>query len=195
MIRVNTFRAFLLSGLFVVSACATAAKTPLQLAPGFQFATIDTIEVLPPVDVRADKSVSVNLHKQILAPVTKNLTKKGYRVTEHANRELVDEFTEDDIREAKPEWIKRLGSPNSRWVVIMCLVDVRTKLTFGSTGNAEIAGYLFDKRENRVAWRDKGVGQVGQGGLIGMVMKSGMDNSAISAALASVMASFPKRKG
>jgi hypothetical protein len=194
MFRSNTVRAAILSGLFAVAGCATASKTPIHLAPGFEFAAIDAIEVLRPVDVRADKSMSVNLQKQILEPVAKTLKKKGYRVTQDANFGT-SEFTEDDLREAKPEWIKRLGSPGARWVVVMCLVDVRTKLTFGSTGNAEIAAYLFDKAESRVAWRDKGVGQVGQGGLAGMLMKSGMDNSAISAALANVMASFPKRKG
>lgn len=188
-------RAVPLCGLLVLGGCATAIKPPLHLAPGFEFRAIEAIELLPVVDVRVDKTISVNLEKQIRAPVARDLTKKGYRVSQAVFTGEAGALTEEDLKEAKPEWVRRLGSSQARWIVVMCLVDVRTKLTFGSTGNAEVTGYLFDRQEGTLSWRDKGIGQVGQGGLLGMMMKSDMDNSAISAALGNVMASFPKRKG
>jgi hypothetical protein len=166
---------------------------PLHLDPTVQFSAIDGIEVLPPLDTRADKSVGVNLQKQLLDPVTKHLTKKGYRVTHASSVGASESITEEDLREADAEWVKGLGSQEARWVIVVCLVDVRTKMTFGSTGNAEISGYLFDRQTGTTSWRDKGIAQVGQGGLVGMMMKGTMDNTAIDTALNNTLASFPKR--
>ena len=75
--------------------------------------------------------------------------------------------------------------------MVLSLVDVKSKLTFGSTGNAEVAGVMYDKESGTITWRDKGIGQVGQGGLIGMAFKGMMANSAISAALHNLLSSFP----
>lgn len=177
-----------------MGGCATALTTPLHLEPGFQFDLIDALEVLPAVDLRTDKTISVDLQKQIRQPVTKSLTKKGYRLTASTTFGATPEVSEEDLREAKPEWVKGLGSSNARWVLVLCLLDVRNKLTFGSTGNAEVSGYLFDKQAGRLSWRDKGIGQVGQGGLAGMLLKGTMDNAALDIALRNTMASVPKRR-
>jgi hypothetical protein len=181
------------AGICLLAGCASGGRVPLHLDPSVQFAAIEGIEVLPPVDARADKSVGVNLHKQLLDPVTKQLVKKGYRVTQATSFGTAESISDEDLREADAEWVKGLGSQEARWVVIVCLVDVRTKMTFGSMGNAEISGYLFDRQTGTTSWRDKGLAQVGQGGLVGMMMKGTMDNSAISTALNNTLASFPKR--
>jgi hypothetical protein len=77
--------------------------------------------------------------------------------------------------------------------MVLVLDDVVTKLTFGSTGNAEVSGFLFDKQAGEIVWRDKGIGKVGQGGLLGMAMKAGMDGAAIDAAVGNLIASVPTR--
>ena len=118
---------------------------------------------------------------------------KDYQVTVSDDLgDGIEQILEDDLREADGEWIKRLGPAKSRWVMVLMLVDVTTKLTFGSTGNAEVAGFLYDKETGTLVWRDKGIGKAGQGGLIGMCMKGMMDEAAISNAMNNLLASIPE---
>jgi len=76
--------------------------------------------------------------------------------------------------------------------MVILLIDVNTKLTFGSTGTAEVAGFLYDVESEKMIWRDKGIGKAGQGGLVGMLMKGMMDEQAISMANYNLVASIPK---
>ena len=173
--------------------CTVAVKQPIYLSPEFQFSSLGEIVILYPVDLRIDKKIKVNLEKQLQNKSAKILSKRGYQITNSVNMEMVEEITDIDLKDAKPEWIKELGPEDARWVMVICLVDVTTKLTFGSTGNAEITGFLYDKENGQMIWRDKGIGQVGQGGLAGMLMKGSMDESAINNALYNLLASIPNR--
>ena len=65
------------------------------------------------------------------------------------------------------------------WLLIMALIDSNSRLTFGSTGNAEVAGFLVDQQCHQLIWRNRKVQQTGQGGLIGMTMKGMMEEGAI----------------
>lgn len=186
-------RSFVLLVLSVLAGCATGVKQGIYLAPDFQASTITETVILPAVDLRVDKEVEVALEKQIRKAAAKILKNKGYLVAESDNLGDVGQIFEDDLRAAEPNWIKRLGPAGSRYVMVLCLVDVATKLTFGSTGNAELAGYMYDKEAGTVIWRDKGIGQTGSGGLLGMALISGMDEEAISIALGDLLASIPKR--
>lgn len=195
MSRKSRFATMLFS-LLVLSllvGCATTMKQPIYSVPDFQSAAITEVIVLPPLDLRADKNIEVDLHKQLQKAAADILKEKGFRVTTSTDLGDVGELLEDDLKAAEPNWIKRLGPAGARYVMVLCLMDVATKLTFGSTGNAELAGYLYDKQAAILMWRDKGIGQTGQGGLIGMVMKSWMDEEAISMALKNLMDSIPKR--
>jgi hypothetical protein len=185
---------FIFLMILLITGCGTTPiKQGIYLTPDYQSSSISEIVVLPPVDLRVDKKVDVNLEKQIRGAAVDNLKNKNYKVTKSDNLGSASQIIEEDLKTASPDWIKVLGPSDSRYIMVVCLVDVSTRLTFGSTGNAEIAGYMYDKGNGTVIWRDKGVGQVGQGGLIGMVMKSGMDESAISAALYNTLASIPPK--
>jgi hypothetical protein len=180
--------------LLFLTSCMAPYKPPIFLGPGFEFNSIDKLIILPPVDARVEKKVNVNLDKQLNGAAEKILRKKGYRTELSTTVGEVGAVTEEDLKDAKPEWIKRLGPAEARWVMVLVLVDVATKLTFGSTGNAEISGYMFDKEAGQMVWKDKGIGQAGQGGLAGMLMKGMMDEEAIGNAIASITASIPARK-
>lgn len=43
------------------------------------------------------------------------------------------------------DWTPR--APDSRWVLMACLLDVHSKMSFGSTRNAQMRGYLFDQKK------------------------------------------------
>ena len=77
--------------------------------------------------------------------------------------------------------------------MVVCLDDVTSRMTFGSTGNAELSGYLYDKQDGKLVWQDKGIGQAGQGGLAGMMLKGTMKGQALNIATGNLMRSVPKR--
>jgi hypothetical protein len=170
-----------------------ALRQPIHVSPTFQFSSIDVVTVLPAVDLRADKSFSLDVDKSVRGRGAKAWKGRGYTVVNAETLGDVEMVSEEDLNDADPEWIATLGPKDSRWALVLCLVDLKTKMTFGSTGNAEVSAYLFDKTERTLVWKDKGVGRAGQGGLIGMVMKAGMDGAALDMAVGNLMGSVPKR--
>lgn len=194
--KFNFFRALFVVFLFsMFTGCAsTSIKQPIFQAKEYQPQTMLQIIILPPVDSRFDKKEKVDLKTQLQESSAKILRKKGYQVIESPVINQSSQLTEEDLKSANPAFIKSLyPSGESRYLMVLSLLDLSTKLTFGSTGNAEISGYIFDKNAGIVVWHDKGIGQVGQGGLLGMLMKSGMDNSAIDMALSNLFLSIPKK--
>lgn len=165
---------------------AKAPKTP----PDPKLMAIKLISVLPIVDSRAGEKASVNLEK-VQEFVMSALKRKRFNTSAETTMGPVGQVVEEDLQGAKPDFVKKLGPAESRWVMAICLGDVTSKLTYGSTGNAELTGYLFDKESGELIWKAKGAGQAGQGGLLGMAMKGAMKTAALQAAGYNLVVSLP----
>ena len=174
---------------FVASSFAKHVKAP----PDPRFLPIESIALLPVLDVRVDKKSSVDLQK-MRKQVASILRKKKYAVTEAENAGGAGEILEEDLQEAKPDWIKGLGPSDARWVMIVGLSDIATKITLGSTTNVEVMAFLYDKQTATLVWKNKGIGQAGQGGLVGIAMKGLSKGEAFSNALNNLLAAIPKRE-
>lgn len=184
---------FSLMAISLVSGCASPQlKKAIHLAPEFQAASVSEVTLLPVIDSRLDKEIKVDLEKQLRDPVKKLLENKGYIVSINNNVDGIAQTTEDDLKSGDCMLIKQLDSSSARRVLVILLIDVNTKLTFGSTGTAEVSGFMYDKESEKMIWRDKGIGKSGQGGLVGMMMKGMMDEQAIGMAVRNLMASIPK---
>ncbi len=184
---------FSLITISLISGCSSPPlKKAIHLSPEYQTTSFGEITLLPVIDSRLDKEVEVNLEEQLRNPIKEMLKSKGYVVNTNNNVDSVAGITEDNLKSIGPMIIKRLDFSTTRQVMIILLVDVNTKLTFGSTGTAEVSGFMFDKETEKMIWRDKGIGKSGQGGLIGMMMKGMMDEAAISMAAMNLMASVPE---
>ena len=179
--------------IVLLSGCAAPLKKGIYLAPDFQSGAVSEIDVLPAIDARIDKGIEVDLEKQLRGEVESLLKNRGYKVSNSDRTDDIGQITEDELKSGAPELIRRLGPPGARHVMVILLLDVKTKLTFGSTGTAEVAGFIYDKEAEKLIWRDKGISKIGQGGLLGMAMKSMMDEQAISMANRNLVASIPKR--
>ena len=119
------------------------------------------------------------------------LQRKRYKAQASTTTGEAGQLVEEDLQNAKPDWARKLGPPEARWVMVVCLGDVISKMTFGSTGNAEVSGYLFDKETGETLWKGHGVGQAGQGGLAGMMIKGAMKSAALEAAVHNLIGSMP----
>jgi hypothetical protein len=180
----------LIAGICAVE-CAAKKRAP-RTPPDPRFLAIQGVSVLPVVDARAGQKAGVNLEK-LQGQVVKTLQQKRYPVTAAGKSGQSGEIAIEDMDSADPAFIKKLGPADERWVLVVFLNDITSKITFGSTGNAELSAYLFDKGGGALLWKGKGVGQAGQGGLMGMPLKGMMKGQALDAAVVSLLAGIPNR--
>lgn len=183
----------MLALVFTTGCGGLPMKPAIHLDPGFRPKEIDLITILPAIDGRFDKKIKVNLEKQLNKLAKQLLKRRRYEAQIVDNYGAETQITKDDLKSGDAEWIKKLGPSDANWVMVLVLDDVVTKLTFGSTGNAEVSGFLFDKETGTLVWRDKATGKAGQGGLIGMAMKGMMNGQAILFAVDSLITSIPGR--
>lgn len=78
--------------------------------------------------------------------------------------------------------------------MLLVVTELSRKLTFGSTGNAEVTLAILDKQQGAVVWQDKALGRAGQGGLLGMMLVSTMDDEALAAAVRQVLQKIPRKR-
>ena len=183
-------------GLAALAALGCGPKKwrpPVMIASDFQAQRIDPIVVLSS-DARIDTSIDVNVRQELGEEAVPILRERGYTAT-LGTPATTTPLLPDALAVADADTIHRIAPPGVRWLMVLCLVDVSTELTFGSTGNAELAGFLFDTEKGALIWRDRGLGQVGQGSLVGMALISVMDEEAIHAALGHMLASLPVQEG
>lgn len=183
-------------------ACALAAflLTPLEAAkkktppPPIdpRYTAITNVAVLPIVDARAGKKAGVSFDK-LQEHILKLLDRKHYPASSAAEPDPPTEIAIENVEAATPGFVKKLGPSGERWVLVVFLNDVSSKITFGSTGNAQVSGFLFDKEAGQLVWSGRGVGQAGQGGLIGMPLKGMMKGEALDAAVGNLFVSLPNR--
>jgi hypothetical protein len=163
-----------------------AEKEPLDP----KFTSIQNISVLPVMDVRPGDKAKVNL-EGLQKSVVNALKHKRYSASESDTMGTNTQIDVEDLDSADPAVIKKLGQTSDRWVMIVLLGDVHSKVTFGSTGNAEVSGYLFDKQDGSLVWKGKGTGTAGQGGLMGMAMKGMINSAALDSAVSALFATLP----
>ncbi|TNE57490.1 MAG: hypothetical protein EP344_11085 [Bacteroidetes bacterium] len=182
---------------FTFTACTPRMVPPLFVDETFAKTPVtEPIYLLPVVDLRVDKSKDLKLNDNALKRLSPTFEKRGYGALRPlTDRALVESLIEDDFTHPDPEILSSLGPENSRWLFCPLLHDLKSKITFGSTANAEISGYLIDKERGTIVWRHKGVGQAGQGGVLGMAMKGVIEEEAVNSAFLSLAAAVPQNGG
>jgi hypothetical protein len=188
----KSFVISLFTSMLVLAVVPVNGLSKSHEPPDAKFMAVEQIVILPAVDARAGKKGRVDLNRWLRKSAQKDLKRKNYSVSLSDSTGDVGEIVEEDLSGPTPQWIKRLGPPDSRWVMVIGINDVHSKTTFGSTGNAEVFGALYDKEAGSVLWNGKGIGQVGQGGLMGMAMKGAMSASAIQIATLNLLHEIPK---
>jgi hypothetical protein len=175
-----------------IGTSQSAAKKAPQIPPDPTLVAIQNLSVLPIVDARAGEKKGVDLGKLQEAAV-RALKHKHYPVSSAATSGEAGTIAVEDLEKPAPAFISKLGPKEERWVMVICLDDAASKMTFGSTGSAEVTGYVFDKDRGESIWRAKGIGQIGQGGLMGMAMKGAMKGEALNMAVLNLIGQLQAR--
>jgi hypothetical protein len=171
--------------------CSSVPPKPQYCAARFQPETMSVIHLMPTIDARPDKALTLN-PAGVQQKIVRSLTSKRYRVVALSESQTSAEITLEDLNEANQSWLGSLGPADAEWILLVAVEDLSRKLTFGSTGNAEVRLCIVDKKAGEIVWRDKALGQAGQGGLVGMMMISMMEDEALSSAVNQLTWKFPK---
>lgn len=177
------------------SACTPRVITPLYQDAEFAATHItEPVYLMPVVDLRLDKTKNLHLDDNARKWLSPGFEKKGYgRPRLVADRKMVEFLMEDDFTQPDSGLLATLGPSDARWLFCPVLHDFKSKITFGSTANVEISGYIVDKKRGKIVWRHKGIGQAGQGGLIGMAMKGMVEEEALDSALLTLLSAVPSK--
>ncbi len=193
-----------------MASCATAPKfAPTYFDKSVFFADTENISVLPLVDIRKDKSLVLSkewphdaftaykifLGRKIpyILPISYFKEEKGYEATLAADYGEITIISEDDILDADPSWIKRLGSSDNKWMLLLVLEDTAIRKTFGTAGTAECSGYLFDKNAGKLLWKHEATGEISMLGLAGYIASEHAASDAVLICFGNIYEQFPKR--
>jgi hypothetical protein len=193
---------FSLAGILLVTLCVGCASTPeVPIHSDVEFGQgriAESINIFPLIDCRIDKSVELNYEKLdrvfMKGTVKHYLKKKDYEFEVLTDVSWVSGISADDINYPEESWIRSLGPTNSRYVLLIVLLDVQTEnKTFGKGASVEMLGLLVDKSRGVVVWRDKSSKQAGMSGSpLVMVLKNTWYYDGTLLCIGELMESFPK---
>jgi hypothetical protein len=183
----------LLTTALALAIISCATSPPIQRESGFSPDQMDKVYVLPVIDDRVNTAIKIDINKKVDGITRHNLEGKRYTVEFMTDPSAVAGISGEDLKAGNAEVFAKLGPPDAKWVIVFVLEELSTRLTFGSTGNAEITMIIVDRQNKRVVWRDKGVGHAGQASLVGMAMIGMMGEAALDEALKQIFQKIPAR--
>jgi len=193
MVGKNSLKLYLVVSLGLGLVLTGCTRTPLYIDKGFLEKPIDTVTLLPVVDIRKDKTAAtINAETDVRKPIEKLFAKKGYAVR------IADSFTDgaqpvpDAIVEMDVSELAKLGPTDSQNLFIFYLEDLSTSyVVMQKTSKIEASAMIVDKKNHRYLWKDKCVASVGKWGLIsGLLPIQGL---AVDQCLSTISRSIPKR--
>ncbi|HYB98880.1 MAG TPA: hypothetical protein VEC57_07050 [Candidatus Limnocylindrales bacterium] len=185
-------RPTLLCALIVALACGCGPSLKKAIVRDFEPRQVEEIVVLPAIDARIDRSGEPDFDRQMREITLSLLRLKGYGATsdfDHPRLHVVEE----ELRDPTPQFIAGLGPPDARWVMVVTLVELLPWIPFVRPAQAEVHGYMFDKKAGRLVWKDKGFADHSQGGRV--VVASDDVHPALTPALVHLIASIPHHWG
>lgn len=184
----------LLGSAWLLSGCATT-HYPIKLDPAFEEKNVRTIALLPVVDRRRDRSIEIDLEYEINARATKQLTRRGYNVLQVPVSLLDEAGNFDAILDMESTYLATLGPAEADAVMAIYVDDVFSSYkVFSYVFKIDVLGTLVDKRDGTELWRDKGIGNFGQAGLISGITSGLNRNSALDGCVLAMLQGLPKLK-
>lgn len=138
--------------LFVAINCFGKRREAPPPEP--RFAAIGQIVILPVVDSRVSPTVKVDL-ENMRKYMQQRLRRKNYAVSSSDNTG-VGSMALADLQRGDPSWIRRLGPPQARWVMVVAFGGVQVNYRIPS---AAVLGFLYDKGAGAICWSGTAVGQ------------------------------------
>jgi hypothetical protein len=171
----------------LLTTCGAAKDMPPVTYP---FSELRTLTVLPVIDnTGGNKKIDC---EKVRRNVMKMLAKRRYVPLPGGDASALRGLNDEDLKTADAALVKRLVPEGERWALLVYVGDVASKTTFGSSANAQIFGFLFDRQNGKLAWKDVGTGKAASGGLLGMMLKGEVTSEAVQMAMFNMLAAYPR---
>ena len=194
MSEVNINNHFLIPTLIVLclAGCTWAPyEAPDFVSSDFKADKIDYLFVMPILDFRIDKEEQLPPDEWFHEIIQTPLERKNYRYHMIKDRSWIAGIREEKFKKPNPVWLADMGPSEAKWLFFIVIHDVTSKLTLGSTGNAEMSGFIFDKIAGKLVWQNRVAAQTGRGGLLGLALKGTMAETAISIGIHEIIEGLP----
>jgi hypothetical protein len=138
----------------VTFICIVAGAFAQQAPPDVRPLTASQVVILPLIGARENKKIRINVD-ELRDYAQEKLKSKQYAAIESdATGDFGgNAFLDKDLVDAKPEQIKRLGPPESRFVMVIVLGDThKVRNSRNLIARASANGCLFDKETGALLW-------------------------------------------
>jgi hypothetical protein len=181
-----------ISAVFLISGCATKTpKIPIFWDPGFAEMSVKSITIMPIVDRRADKSFELDA-EDIIDEAKSVLEKKGYAVKVADSFKPGETISNEGILEMESAELASLGAQDAQYLLYVYIEDaVSSYKVMAHTFKIEATASLLSKERKSEIWRDKGLGQAGQGGLISGLVKGLNEGAGVEICMRNMLESLP----
>jgi len=193
--KYNFLIALFSCALLSANACLVSKQRPCVFSsPDFNKSAIKNLTILPVADLRTDQSVKGNFNKWAQKKAKFFLKRKKYAVQVDASTQKVSGLTREIVKRAYEtndytEMINLLQPADAEYVLLMTLDQWTSKFVFNCTSSAEMTGYLFNTKTNKLIMKNKGSGDASVGPLICPVAIQ----TAIESAALEIVLCFPNK--
>lgn len=178
--------------LLFSAGCATT-RMPIKLDPTFAEQKIESISLLPIIDRRKDTSVNMDLEYEIGTRAQKKIEQLGYRTVRIEAPLNLDRTGLGRLMEMDPSFIASLGPSDADAVMAIYVDDTLSSYVLISYAfKIESMGTLVSKEKSIELWRDKGIGNAGQAGLISGLLQGLNRVGALDICVYGMLATLPK---
>ncbi len=192
-------RANVLLAMFLVTfgqGCASQRpiRAALFVSPTLEAESIEPIALLPIVDIRTDKSCSLDFEKTIRQPLAKQLKDKGYDVVLSSTFSVDGAVSMERVAAMNPQELASLGPVEAQSVLLVYLKDIRSDyyvMVYSFKIAATVS--LVSRTKRSELWRDKAFGNSGQGGLVSGLMSGLHKKFAVSDFQKQLLKTFPDK--
>ena len=186
---------YLLFPVFFFNACATPQKA-IYLTPSFDQKNVDLITILPIVDARAQRWFEIKESdlQQIVYPAVEGiLVQKGYSVKYSDDVSGIQCLKFGRASKLTSECLQKVGPPDSRWVLVLFLNDLRMRTAYGGAVSTKMSGILIDRTEGLMLWRDLEYAGLSQRELAGKNMDTYLGKDVIHNCSLKLIGSLPQK--
>jgi hypothetical protein len=165
------------------------------LDPAFADRHINTVAVVPVIDRRTDPSAGLDLQQQIGARAKKHLRKRGYKVIDAVA--LPGDNAEAQVRLADLDaaYLASRAPSGADAVFAIAVDDVMSSYKVLSYAfKIEATGTLVSVADRKELWRGRGIGNMGQGGLVSGLLIGLNRMEALDTCVGEMLSSIPRRK-
>lgn len=176
-----------------VAACS-GRREPQYLDPLLTADRIETISLMPIVDVRDDQFVDVGVVSQVRRLAERTLIDKGYGLVTEVLSKKGKMYPSSELARMNDAELAAIAPEGTRYALVIYLHDVDTDVAeLGEATRVLLSGRLVDVANRRAVWHDRAAGESDLGGLLTILSGPSTESEAVYDAVRLLLSTLPTR--